>query len=61
MTNGGRALVEQMVADAESKIKDTAEVIAIMKLAGEDVNDEAELLSELRTRVSRYRDALKGA
>jgi hypothetical protein len=61
MSNGGRALVEQMVTDAESKIKDTAEVIAIMKMAGEDVNDEEELLSELRARVSRYRDALKGA
>lgn len=56
---GGRALVERMVAEAEAKIKDTEEVIAIMKLAGEDVKDEEELLAELKARVARYRAALE--
>lgn len=59
--NGGRALVERMVSEAESKIKDTEEVIGIMKLAGEDVSDEEALLKDLKAKVARYRAALQGA
>ncbi|MDD4987043.1 MAG: hypothetical protein PHQ43_15000 [Dehalococcoidales bacterium] len=59
--NGGRALVERMVNEAEGKIRDAEEVIGIMKLAGEDVSDEENLLAELKEKVARYRAALTGS
>lgn len=56
---GGRAFVERMVSEAESKIQDTEEVISIMKLAGEDVGDEEAMIAELKTKIARYRKALE--
>ncbi len=53
-----RQQIEVLVADGEKRIREARELIAIMELAGEDLTDEKKAISELETRVARYRAAL---